>query len=93
MPPWLRGVPGGVEIRLKVVPGASRSGVVGELGDRLKVRVAAPPEGGKANTAIEELLSDLCVHPCRIVAGHGTPLKTVLVSGADAEAVVAALAP
>lgn len=92
MPPWLRVVPAGVEIRLKVVPGASRSGLAGELGDRLKIRVAAPPEGGRANRAVEELLSGLCGHPCRIVSGHGTPLKTALVAGATSEGVSQALA-
>ena len=38
----------GTRVRVKVVPGASRTKVVGVLGDRLKVAVAAPPEGGKA---------------------------------------------
>ncbi len=34
-------------VRVKVVPGASRSEVVGVHGDRLRVRIAAPPEAGK----------------------------------------------
>lgn len=92
MPPWLRAVPTGVEIRLKVVPGASRSGIAGVLGDRLKVRVAAPPEGGRANRAIEELLSGLCARRCQVVAGHGTPLKSVLVLAATPEEVRLAVA-
>jgi uncharacterized protein (TIGR00251 family) len=92
MPPWLRAVPGGVELRLKVVPGASRSGVAGELGDRLKIRIAAPPEGGRANRAIEELLSGLCSRRCQVVAGHGTALKSVLVADATVEAVQEAVA-
>lgn len=43
-------------LRLTVVPGARQTEVVGLLGDRLKVRVAAPPEKGAAN---QELLSFL----------------------------------
>jgi hypothetical protein len=39
----LRGPDGRVLVPLKVVPGASRSKVVGPLGDRLKLAVAAPP--------------------------------------------------
>ena len=33
-------------LQVKVVPGASRSEVVGLLGVAVKVRVAAPPAGG-----------------------------------------------
>jgi uncharacterized protein len=39
-------------IRVKAVPGASRDALGGALGDRLKVRVSAPAEAGKANKAI-----------------------------------------
>ncbi|MEX0774412.1 MAG: DUF167 domain-containing protein [Phycisphaeraceae bacterium] len=61
-------IPGGVSMRLKVVPGASRSRIVGVLGDRLKVAVAAPPEGGKANEAVCELLAQALGVPRRDVA-------------------------
>jgi uncharacterized protein YggU (UPF0235/DUF167 family) len=91
LPDWVRPVAGGCELRLKVVPGASRAGVAGPLGDRLKVRVAEPPEGGKANRAIGELLGGLLGCPCEVVAGHGTPLKTVLCRGAEAAAVAGLL--
>jgi uncharacterized protein (TIGR00251 family) len=88
---WMRQVPGGIELRVKVVPGASRSAVAGELGDRLKVRIAAPPEGGKANRAVEELLGDLTGCVCSVTAGHGSPQKTLLVAGGSPDAVRAAL--
>jgi uncharacterized protein (TIGR00251 family) len=41
-----------VRLWIKAVPGASRDQIAGLVGDRLKVRVSAPPEGGKANRAI-----------------------------------------
>lgn len=72
----------GIELRIKVVPGASRSEIVGPLGDRLKVRVAAPAEGGKANRAVVELLREwLSVKDVEIVAGHSSGEKTVRVGG------------
>ena len=44
---------------MKVVPGASRTRLAGQLGDALKVAVAAPPEAGKANAALIELLAQV----------------------------------
>ncbi len=46
-----------LEIRVKAVPGAKRDEIAGPLGDRLKIRVAQPPEGGRANEAIRTLLA------------------------------------
>jgi uncharacterized protein (TIGR00251 family) len=44
-------------LSVKVVPGSSRNQIVGSLGDALKIKVMAPPEKGKANEAVVELLS------------------------------------
>lgn len=85
---------GPIEIRIKAVPGASRDALGGMLGDRLKVRVSAPPEGGKANKAIAALLArELGVRPAQveIIAGHTSPEKTVRVAGCDPERVRALL--
>ena len=46
-----------VLIWIKAVPGASRNEITGVIGDRLKVRISAPPEGGKANKAICEIVA------------------------------------
>lgn len=86
--PWppLTADAAGLLLRVKVVPGASRSRVAGLLGDRLKIQVAAPPEGGKANQAVCELVADLLGVPARQViveAGHGQPVKTLRVEGVD----------
>jgi hypothetical protein len=84
------GGPGGrpaVLIAVKAVPGARRDEIVGPLGERLKVRVSAPPEGGKANRAICELLAGaLGVKPreVTIVRGQSSPEKSLRVEGIDA---------
>ncbi|HYD00160.1 MAG TPA: DUF167 family protein [Phycisphaerales bacterium] len=73
-------------VAVKVVPGASRDGLAGVLGDRLKVRVAAPPVDGKANRAVEALLASACGLHARnatVVAGHTRPEKTVELRGID----------
>lgn len=80
----IRPFPGGIELSLKVVPGASRTRVAGVLGTALKVAVAAPPEGGKANAAVIRLLADVLgvsKSDVEIVSGHGQPLKRVTVRG------------
>ena len=72
----------GIELSIKVVPGASRSEVAGVIGNRLKVRVAAPAEKGRANEAVVELLRAwLGAKDVQIVAGRSAREKTVLVSG------------
>jgi uncharacterized protein (TIGR00251 family) len=69
-----------LELRLKVVPGASRAMLAGELGDRLKVRVAEPPEGGRANQAMIALISAWLQNASvELVSGARSPLKTVRV--------------
>lgn len=83
-----------MEIAVKVVPGASRSRVMGLLGDALKVQVAAPPEKGKANAAVIELIAGalgVAAKAVEIVAGQTTPNKRVKVSGVTPEAAAGAL--
>lgn len=83
-----------VLVPVKVVPGASRSRVVGVLGDRIKVSVAAPPERGAANEEVVRVLARRLGVPAsavRVVGGHGDPRKTVAVAGGDPVAVRSAL--
>lgn len=82
--------PDAVLLAVKVVPGAKRDGVAGRLGDRLKVRVAAPPEGGRANRAVCALIArELGVRASavEVVSGHASAEKTLRVRGVSAEAV------
>lgn len=74
-------------IALKAVPGASRDQIIGLHGDRLKVRVAAAAEAGKANRAIIDLLArTLGVKPrdIEVVTGASSAQKTLRVRGVSA---------
>jgi uncharacterized protein (TIGR00251 family) len=75
-------------ICLKVVPGASRERIVGELGEALKVAVTAPPEDGAANAAVEKLLArelGLSRKQVALVGGLGSRQKTLRITGLTRE--------
>ena len=77
---------GTVLLRLSVSPGAGRTAVAGRHGDALKVRVGAPPEKGRANTAVVELVAAvLGVAPAAVslVAGETSRSKRVAITGVD----------
>lgn len=73
-----------IRILIKAVPGAKRTEIVGMLGDRLKVRVSAPAEDGRANAAICKLIAttlDLKTRNVSVVAGHAHAEKTIEIEG------------
>ncbi len=79
-----------VLIRIKVVPGARSNGIAGVLGDRLKIRVSAPPEGGRANKAVCAMIAAALGAKPRQVSvesGQTSPEKVLRISGVDVEMV------
>jgi uncharacterized protein YggU (UPF0235/DUF167 family) len=71
-------------LRLRVIPGSTRPGIVGRHGEAWKVRVAAAPERGRANEAVLDLLAEALDVPrrhVRLIAGHGTQNKIVELDG------------
>ena len=76
-----------MNLRIKVIPKSGRSEMVGPMADgTLKVRIAAPPEKGKANA---ELRSFLARHfgvrrqDVAIVSGETSPVKQVRIEGLE----------
>lgn len=95
-PPWLRAVPGGVRVTLRLAPRASRDGVLGLHGAALKVAVTAPPVEGEANARLVRLLAKRLGVPrgaVRIVSGGTARDKVVEVAGVSPEEAAARLAP
>lgn len=75
-------------LRVHVQPGAGRTAVMGRHGDALKVKVGAPPEGGRANAAVVALLaSSLGVPEAQVVveSGESSRSKRVRVRGVAAD--------
>ena len=86
--PGIRSCPDGVEIDLKVVPGARSDRIMGILGTRVKIRVSAPPEAGKANKAVTTLLARTFTLPVSKVtmrSGATSAEKTVHLRGLTPE--------
>jgi uncharacterized protein len=85
----------GTRLRLRVVPGARRSEIVGRHGDAWKVRVTAPPERGAANEALVDLLAGalgVSARDVRLVSGHGSRDKIVELTALGADEAEARLA-
>ena len=67
-------------IRVVVQPRASRNEILGLRGEVLQVKVTAPPEGGKANEALVELLAralKVAKSRVRVIRGHTSRDKWV----------------
>jgi uncharacterized protein len=78
----------GVEIRVKVVPGSSKNQMAGSLDGMLKVKIAAPPEKGKANKALIAFMAktlSVKKKDVEILSGKINPVKILMISGVNSE--------
>ncbi|MCH7526638.1 MAG: DUF167 domain-containing protein [Planctomycetes bacterium] len=90
----IRKADGAVLLPVKVVPGASRTRVMGAVGRRLKVAVAAPPEKGKANQVLIAHLAKvlgLRRRELSVQQGQSSAQKVVRIEGASVDRVRSAL--
>jgi uncharacterized protein (TIGR00251 family) len=87
---------GSVFFKVRVMPRASREGVVGLYEDALKIRLTAAPVDGKANEACRAFIAKILSVPraqVEILSGHTSRNKVIKVSGVSSEKILKALLP
>jgi uncharacterized protein (TIGR00251 family) len=74
--------PDGARLEVWVVPGAARTEMVGPHNGALRIRVAAPPEDGRANRAVLAFLKKALGAPAvHLEKGNRSRRKSVVVAG------------
>lgn len=81
----------GVLIRVWAVPRASKTEIAGWHGGRVRIRVTAPPEGGRANQQVSMALSERLGSPVELVSGGSARSKVFLARGMEVEEALARL--
>ncbi len=74
-------------LKLRIVPNAKRDEMVGEYGDAVKIKVAAPAVEGKANEALLEFVAEkLHIHrrDITLISGEKSRDKLIEIAGLDA---------
>lgn len=82
----------GVILKVYVQPKARKDQIVGLHGDRLKVAVTEPPDKGKANEAVIQLIAStlrIAASDVELLRGQTSRQKDVLIQGVSFEVIVA----
>jgi uncharacterized protein (TIGR00251 family) len=77
---WLKAADDTIRLEIKAQPGASKTEITGLKDGRLRVRIAAAPEDGKANSELCRFLAAVLHCPRRsvtVLRGERSRLKTV----------------
>lgn len=85
---WLRQGDRQTTLTLHIQPGAKKTEVAGEHGDALKIRLAAPPVDGKANSALIAFVADrlgLARSAVSLKSGQTSRRKVLEVTDAPAD--------
>ena len=78
----------GVLLHVHAQPGARRNGVIGERAGAVRVAVTAPPDKGKANAAILEVLAEalgMKASQLALISGETSRRKRILLGGLTVE--------
>ncbi len=88
MKDWAITTKDGIIVKIHVVPNSSKTQIVGKHGDRLKIKIKAPPVDGKANEEIISFLSDLLKvkkNQIDLISGQTSKSKNILIRAHDAD--------
>ena len=96
MPPanFLREIPGGTLLAVRLQPRAAKNEIGSPLGDELKIKVTAPPVDAAANQALVELLAkklNCSRGQVELIRGQTSRHKTILLHGFTLETVLVKL--
>lgn len=75
---------GEISMTVKVVPGSSRTEFMGMYGTAYKIRIASPPEKGKANETLIAFLAEqlnIRKNAIQITSGKTSQLKQISLRG------------
>jgi len=75
----------GAMLDVWIVPRAARTEITGLHGNAVRIRVAAPPAGGRANRELTAFLQGVSGGSVDLLKGHGSRRKRLLVRGVDVE--------
>ncbi|MBI2487763.1 MAG: YggU family protein [Deltaproteobacteria bacterium] len=82
--PGLKEEESAITVEIQVQPRSSRDEICGFQNGRVKVKVTAPPEGGKANEKLREIIGKafgVAKSKVEIVRGETSRLKTIKIHG------------
>jgi uncharacterized protein (TIGR00251 family) len=82
-PPWAEARAGQVILQLRVQPRARQQGIAGVVGHRLKLRVSAAPEAGRANDAVLTMIAQIAEVPptaVTVIRGAFSRDKTIRIA-------------
>lgn len=82
MEPWLKTHSKGTLLQLYIQPGASSNSLAGVHGERLKVKIKAPPRDGEANEGLIGYIAEILSVPKSkifLIRGESSRQKDLLV--------------
>ncbi len=82
----------GVSFAVRVIPRSSKSEVIGEHDDALKVKLASPPVDGAANAELVKILAKelgVAKSSIAIVSGESSKTKQLRIDGVTAAEIAA----